>query len=159
DPLTRHSAGRKAEAMWATPNLAYLASPSLRPACLPSAVSSWPTHALLRGRRRHLVLSPNELLVLDQRAQAIIRKKARQLARRPSSGPSARDDLEQELTLRLLPALHDYDPTQGFLHGFVKTVVDRCAANMLREARAEKRGRGRIASLSVRVATREGPAE
>jgi len=53
--------------------------------------------------------------------------------------------------VKLLKHLAAFDPEQGHPNVFVKTVVERYAANLLRNSRAEKRDRRRICSLSMIV--------
>jgi RNA polymerase sigma-70 factor (ECF subfamily) len=85
-------------------------------------------------------------------ARDLIRRKARQLARH--AGPHHHDpeDVEQELTLRLLRAMPRYDPARGHVHAFVTAVVERAAAGLLRRCRAKKRGAGPVRSLDAPAA-------
>lgn len=73
----------------------------------------------------------------------IIKRKVRQMIGRASFRHQDREDLEQELLLRLLQALESFDPVMGHRKCFVTAVVERSVCNILRDARAKKRdGRG-----------------
>lgn len=80
-----------------------------------------------------------------------IRRKAKQLVGRAGLTNSDRDDLEQDLTVKLLEAFSKFDPDIADWKAFVKTVVERHAANLLREQRAEKRSASRQSSLHTIV--------
>jgi len=79
----------------------------------------------------------------------------------PGFSPSDREDIEQELRLKLLMHFAGYDPRQGHWHAFVTALVERQAANLLRAKRAEKRDHRSVRSLSMEVAedAEEGPVE
>jgi RNA polymerase sigma-70 factor (ECF subfamily) len=88
---------------------------------------------------------------IDRFARSYIRKKARQVVGRAGFTEQDREDLEQELVLRLLQRLPSRDPRRGRSTTFTRLVVDHAVANMLRERGAEKRGTGRNISLSEPV--------
>jgi RNA polymerase sigma factor (sigma-70 family) len=94
----------------------------------------------------------------DPAVEALIQRKARQLARRPGFRRQ-REDLAQELWRRLLPRLQAFDPRRGQLPGFAHRLLDRIAANLLRERRAQKRDDRGSRSLQAGAPTAEGPAE
>jgi hypothetical protein len=74
--------------------------------------------------------------------------------------PSDRDVIEQELSLKLLKQLEAFDPGEAHWHVFVTTVVERHAANLLRDKRAEKRDHRLATSLHVLIETGDnGPVE
>ena len=99
-------------------------------------------------------------LILDGFTTRLIRRKARQVVRRAGFSRSDRDDIEQELRLKLVKDLASYDPDQGHRHAFVVTVVERCVANLLRNRAAEKRGCRCTCSLDVVIEDgEEGPTE
>lgn len=104
--------------------------------------------------------SPTEP-ILDRFAERLIHRKARQLARVPGFSPSDREDIAQELRLKLLMHSAGYDPQQGHRHAFVTALVERHAANLLRAKRAEKRDHRSVRSLSMQLAddAEEGPVE
>jgi DNA-directed RNA polymerase specialized sigma24 family protein len=88
-------------------------------------------------------------IVLRGFARSIIRRKARFLVR--CDGFTARDlpDVEQELRLRLLQSLPQYDPAQGHINVFITTVVERSVAMLVRERWAKKRNSTGIESLDA----------
>lgn len=71
-----------------------------------------------------------------------------------------REDIEQELHLKLLKYLASYDPRKGRLQAFATAIVKRQAANLLRAKRALKRDHHGVRSLSMELANEEeGPVE
>lgn len=84
---------------------------------------------------------------LDEFSARLIRLKARQLVGKAGFTRSDQDDLEQELTLKLLKNRAAFDPAQSHWHAFVTTVVERHAATLLRNKRVEKRDHKRVTSL------------
>ena len=93
-------------------------------------------------------------IVLRGFARSIIRRKARFLVR--CEGFTARDlpDVEQELRLRLLQSLPQYDPAQGHINVFITTVVKGHVIQILRDRAALKRD----GSPCEPLATESGPA-
>jgi RNA polymerase sigma factor (sigma-70 family) len=81
----------------------------------------------------------DDKIVLQGFARSIIRRKARYVAR--CDGFTAQDvrDIEQELRLRLLQNLPQFDPDQGHINVFITMVVKRSVAMLLRERGAKKR--------------------
>lgn len=73
--------------------------------------------------------------VLDPDIQFLIRAKARQLARGIGFGRCDREDLAQELTLRLLQRVKAYDPAKASFYCFALVVLDRVGKTLI-EARA-----------------------
>ena len=88
---------------------------------------------------------------LSDYAMALIRRKAKELARTRGFTINDVEDIQQLLAVKLLQHLAAFDPEQGHPNVFVKTVVERYAANLLRNSRAEKRDRRRVCSLSMIV--------
>ena len=128
-----------------------------RPA--PLALSSWPTLPLPCGRRRFLLARHDDLpLALDPFAARLIRRKAWRLIGRARLTPADRENLEQELTLRLLDRLRHFDPSRTNREHFTTAVVGNAAGDILRRRRAKKRA-GPTVSLSTLVLTEDGPAE
>ena len=72
-----------------------------------------------------------------------------------------REDIEQELHLKLLKHLASYDPQKGRRQAFVTVIVKRQAANLLRAKWALKRDHRGVRSLSMELAKNdeEGPVE
>ncbi|MFL5240597.1 MAG: sigma-70 family RNA polymerase sigma factor [Gemmataceae bacterium] len=89
----------------------------------------------------------NDNIVLDRFAQDIIRRKARLLVGRAGLTKQDREDLEQELALRLLQSLEQFDQEQGHLNVFITTVIERAISMILRARRAKKRDAGVVRSL------------
>ena len=83
----------------------------------------------------------------DPVAYQIIRSKARQLVAVCAVPASERDDLEQELALKLVRSRTAFDPQRGAWHAFVKTVVERHAVTLQEHQRAAKRDPGRRSLL------------
>jgi RNA polymerase sigma-70 factor (ECF subfamily) len=88
----------------------------------------------------------HDTIVLDCFAQGIIRRKARLLVGRAGFTEQDRQDLEQELVLRLLQSLDLFDPEQGHSNVFATTVIERAVGTILRKRRAKKRD-ARVRSL------------
>jgi len=80
--------------------------------------------------------------VLDAHVQKLIHIKAHQLLRHPGFSRSDRDDLVQELTLRLWRQVPRFDPNRAPFHTFAARVLDSCAATIVRERRRLKRAAG-----------------
>jgi RNA polymerase sigma-70 factor (ECF subfamily) len=78
----------------------------------------------------------------------MIRRKARRLVGKAGFTKCDVDDVAQELALKLLQRAPSFDAEQSHWNAFVVTVVERCAASLLRDKRAEKRDHRRVCSLS-----------
>ena len=89
----------------------------------------------------------DEKVVLDKFTKGIICRKVKQLVGRAGFSRQDREDLEQELILRLLQSLHLFDPDQAHQNVFVTTVVERAVAMIVRERLAKKRNGGTVQSL------------
>jgi RNA polymerase sigma-70 factor (ECF subfamily) len=89
----------------------------------------------------------DDKIVFDRFAQGTMRRKARLLVGRAGFTPQDRQDLEQELVLRLLQSLDLFDPGQAHPNVFITTVIERAVAMILRERRAKKRDGGVVRSL------------
>ncbi len=92
---------------------------------------------------------PDNKIVLQGFARSIVRRKARLIVR--CCGFNAQDlrDIEQELLLRLLQSLSQFDPEQGHVNVFITTVVERSMAMLIRERQAKKRDTTGIRSLAA----------
>jgi RNA polymerase sigma factor (sigma-70 family) len=86
-------------------------------------------------------------IVLDCFAQGIIRHKVRLLVNRAGFTKEDRQDLEQELVLRLLQSLNSFDPKLAHPNVWITTVIERAVAMILRERRAMKRNARAVGSL------------
>ncbi|MCX7425062.1 MAG: sigma-70 family RNA polymerase sigma factor [Planctomycetia bacterium] len=95
---------------------------------------------------------------IDRFTRGIIRRKINQLIGRAGFMWQDRDELEQDLVLRVLQSLPSFDPDQAHRNKFITAVVERYVANILRNKRAEKRDHRRISSLNVMVTISEDEA-
>jgi RNA polymerase sigma-70 factor (ECF subfamily) len=96
----------------------------------------------------------------DQVARDLVRRKARRLVGRAGLKVQDRDDLEQELHLRVQQHLTAFDPARGDLRAFLWTLIEHAGANLLRDRRAAKRDPRRTASLQQPVQVGdEGPTD
>ena len=89
---------------------------------------------------------------IDQFTKNLIRKKAQQLIRKTGFTSSDRDEIEADLTFKLLKNLDAFDRSRAHWHVFVTTVIERCAASLVRDKRSQKRDHRRICSLNVVIA-------
>jgi RNA polymerase sigma factor (sigma-70 family) len=97
-----------------------------------------------------LVLSPS-----DWRA---VRCKASRLVGKAGLRPHDREDIEQDLVLRLWRSKRTFDPALGCHGAFVATVLDRAANSLLRLRSSRKRGINRPhRSLTVRPGNSDAP--
>jgi RNA polymerase sigma factor (sigma-70 family) len=94
----------------------------------------------------------------DGFVRSLVRKKSLAVVRRYHFMRSDRDDIEQELWLRLFKALRGFDSQFGNLRTFLVAVVERATAEIVRTRCAWKRGE-RFASLDSLVACRGTPHE
>jgi RNA polymerase sigma factor (sigma-70 family) len=97
--------------------------------------------------------------LLNDYARTLIRVKARQLARRPEFTVCEAEDLEQELTLRILVQIDRFDPTRSSINTFFARVVNSAVAMLIRERGRIKRNGGegvQIESLEKMVEQADG---
>ncbi len=92
--------------------------------------------------------SDTTTIVLDSFTTRLIRSKARQLVGRYGFTRSDREDIEQELLLDLFVRLRRFNPARARRCTFIRLVVDRCVASLIRRRRTVSRGYGR-ASVSL----------
>ncbi len=76
---------------------------------------------------------------IDPDLRALVASQARQLAHRFEFLRQDRDDLEQELLLRLVRALPKFDARRGARKAFAQTVVARAAASLIRDRQVPQR--------------------
>jgi DNA-directed RNA polymerase specialized sigma24 family protein len=89
---------------------------------------------------------------VDTYAAFFITYKTKLLIRTPHYTRDDFEDIKQELTLAYLLAWSSFDPEKGNPKSFVKAVINNRAAEMLREAEAQKRWTGlKTLSLSTPV--------
>ena len=90
---------------------------------------------------------------VDSYAAFFVTIKAKVLIRTPHYTIDDLEDIKQELLLAYLLAWPSFDPDKGNPKSFVKAVINNRAAEMLREAEAQKRWTGlRTLSLSTPIA-------
>src|SRR5262249_11136503 len=92
---------------------------------------------------------------IDPFVSALIRRQARQLVGRAGFHEQEREDIEQELFVRLWQRRLVIDPSRGLSHALLTTVVNNAIADLLRRRRAARRA-GRPWSLEALVRTDEG---
>lgn len=88
---------------------------------------------------------------IDPLTHDLIRHKARRLIGRAGLREQDREDLEQELTCRLLARLPAFDPRKGRHAAFVRLVIARIADNLLRDRLARRRDHRHTRSLEAPV--------
>ena len=72
-------------------------------------------------------------------AAKLIRRKAKQVAGRAGFSTADREDLEQEMKLRVWQRLPQFDPSKAHWNAFVTTIVERHVATILQGARRTRR--------------------
>jgi RNA polymerase sigma factor (sigma-70 family) len=130
----RHSAGREAEAMWATPLWRSLHRPVSRSVILPFVFAHTP-----RLAAREISVVRDNSIAVSPLTCGLVRRKARRLARRAVFADMEVADLEQELMVRLLAALDRFNSNEGRLDAYVTGVLSRLVAFLIRQRSAKKR--------------------
>ena len=88
-----------------------------------------------------------------------IRLKGRQLVVTGRIPASDRQDLEQDLVVKLLERIGRFDPARAHWNAYVATVIERQVATLLESRRTQKRRpQTALVSLSTRVKGEEGAA-
>ena len=96
----------------------------------------------------------------DRFTRGIIGRKIKQLIGRAGFTKQDREDLEQDLFVRVLQSLPRFNPNVAHRNKFITTVVERDVVSVLRNKQAAKRDHRRISSLNVMIKiTDEGPTE
>lgn len=88
---------------------------------------------------------------IDRFTRGIIRRKVRQLIGRAGFRRQDSEDIEHDFILRVLQSLPSFDPSKAHRNAFITAVVERYAANILRNKQAAKRDHRRISSLHVMI--------
>lgn len=97
--------------------------------------------------------------ILSDYARTLIRVKARQLVRRTEFTACEAEDLEQELTLRILTQLDRFDPARSSINTFFARIVNSAVGMLIRErGRIKRTGRDgvQIESLEKMVEQSDG---
>lgn len=98
-------------------------------------------------------MSQNTISGVESYAAFFVTIKAKVLIRTPHYSVDDIEDIKQELLLAYLLAWPSFDPEKGNPKSFVKAVINNRAAEMLREAEAQKRWTGlKTLSLSTPMA-------
>ena len=84
-------------------------------------------------------MNAHDTIVLDDSTTRLVRIKANQLVGRYGFTRSDREDVEQELLLDLLVRLRRFDPARARRFTFVRLVVNRCVASLIRRRRTASR--------------------
>ncbi|MFA5593208.1 MAG: sigma-70 family RNA polymerase sigma factor [Micavibrio sp.] len=87
-------------------------------------------------------MTKNKYSGVDSYAAFFIGYKARTLIRMPMFSRDDLEDLEQELMLYYLLSMPDFNPQKGDRRSFIKTVVNRKALMIVRDAERQKRWSG-----------------
>jgi RNA polymerase sigma-70 factor (ECF subfamily) len=94
--------------------------------------------------------------LLDADIRFLIRSKANQLTQANGFSRGDREDLEQELTLRLLQRIKAYDPRKASFYCFALVVLDRVALHIIESRSAACRNSAGTVSLHTRVVSPDG---
>ena len=96
----------------------------------------------------------------DRFLRGIIRKKANQLVHHAGFTHQDRKVIEQDLSLKVLQSMPQFDPKRSHFKQFIATVVERHVATILRDKKAQKRDCRGVRSLNEIVDNSEdGPIE
>jgi RNA polymerase sigma-70 factor (ECF subfamily) len=159
--ITRHLAGRTAEAIVGDANFGATRIASVF-CWLGSlfAIVAHPPSPLLTGEEYFKMAKAKFNPSDDRFTRGIIRRKIKQIIGRVGFSKQDREDLEQDLLIRVLQSLPQFDPDVAHRNKFITTVVERYVANILRNKRADKRVHWGVTSLSVLIEiSEEGTTE
>ncbi len=104
----------------------------------PNCISQHVGQVAVVARLEPAVTSAAELLDRDY-TRKLIQIKAKRLVQQPGFTDADRDDVEQELRLRLLRKAHHFESSRGSLNTFVARVVKSGIVTLVRERRRQKR--------------------
>lgn len=76
---------------------------------------------------------------VEEYARNIIRYKAHQLSRQPGFSPSDQKDIEQDLLMKVIEALPNYDAKKAALSTFIDRVAENKLKSIWRHRHAQKR--------------------
>lgn len=95
----------------------------------------------------------HDQIITDRFARGLIRRKVRQSVGRAGFTEQDAHEIEQELLLRLLGSLQNYNADlTRHPNVFITTVVERAFVMILRDRRARKRGVGKLRSIHTLLA-------
>ncbi|TWU61944.1 sigma-70 family RNA polymerase sigma factor [Crateriforma conspicua] len=92
----------------------------------------------------------------DTFTRRLVQRKANQLIGKYGYTEIDRDDLQQDMYLRVLQSLRSYDPDEGHQNKFITAVVERYVANIVRDRCAEKRCDADTVLLSTPLSQADG---
>ncbi len=90
-------------------------------------------------------------VVNDNFTRGIIRRKAKQIIKRPGFSGQDFEALEQSMLAQVIKAMRSFDPQISHPNVFITTVVERFVRTLLRQRVAEKREPSHLQSLNVPV--------
>ncbi len=93
---------------------------------------------------------------IDPFTKGYVRKKSRQLAGQFGFRRHDRDDIEQQLYIKLVKHLNGAEANDPCWKAFVAVTVNRRIASMIRDNQAEKRDHRRTCSIHVVIGTDDG---
>lgn len=110
-------------------------------------------------RKRHEENSPStsrDGLSNDPFIKSVIQRKVRHVISVSSFDQHDREDLEQEIYIRVAKSVEQFDEKVGHLYPFICTLVQRHLSKLVRNRGRYKRGPSRIGSLSLIVTLPDG---
>lgn len=87
----------------------------------------------------------------DNFTRGIIRRKAKQIIKRPGFCEQDFETLEQTMLAQVIKAMPSFNPQISHSNVFITTVVERYVRTILREHSAQKRGPSHVQSLNAPV--------
>ena len=87
----------------------------------------------------------------DKFTRGIVRRKAKQIIKRPGFSEQDLEALEQTMLAQVIKAMPSFNPQISHPNVFITTVVERYVRTILREHSAQKRGPSHVQSLNVPV--------
>jgi RNA polymerase sigma factor (sigma-70 family) len=93
-------------------------------------------------------MSPLFDVANDRFTRGIIRRKAKQIARRPGYGAQDIESLEQTILAQVIKVMPSFDQKIAHRNVFITTVVERYVRSLLKRQAAKKRGPRSLRSLT-----------
>jgi RNA polymerase sigma factor (sigma-70 family) len=134
--------------MWATPkgatrNAFLRGRPAFLPPFVVPCVCASPPRPEEVSVVQHAPFDP-----IDPFIHYLIRRKVRQLVRRPGFRPAERDDLEHHLIVEVLQRWSSFDADKANHHAFALLIVHHALADIVRHRQAAKRTAPGLTSLA-----------
>jgi RNA polymerase sigma factor (sigma-70 family) len=140
------------DANWAFSRIASVFSLAMHRSLLSAHASSFRP-----GRTDRVMKTTKCFVELTCFDHGIIRRKVTQLILRAGFRSQDRSDLEQELAMRVVHALQQYESEKAHRNAYVTAVVERSVADILRRRRAEKRASHRSVPMQFYVTATDDP--